>query len=209
VDVVASILLTLLAVVGVLLALLLLAPLSASAAADVDSDAFHGHLGLRFRWAFGLLGLDFELGRGGTLRVLGFPVKRLRRDTPSPDTRPPKKPRKHRTRKPRKRGPRWAWRHRHVLWQAALRILATLHVRGHVRGVIGLAEPDETVWLGLALIQLEARLPVDTIDLDLDYTDAIVDVEGRLTSWIVPAHALLVALSVYFSPDLRRALRTA
>ena len=171
-DLLASILLTLFAALGVLLAALLVMPLSASVEGAVDAETLQGRLLLRARWAFGLLGLDYAVGRGATLRLFGLPVARVAsggRSARKAASKPKRAKKPKTSKRPRrKRGARWAWGHRQILLRAALRLLGTLHIRGRVSGVVGLPEPDDTVWLGLALYRVAARLPAGTLDLDLD-----------------------------------------
>lgn len=213
-DVIASILLTLLTVVGVLVAVVLVAPIALRVDGAVDGEALDGRLAVRARWALGVLGLDYALGRGATFRVLGVPVARVGpggdREAKREKKRRKQARRERRRRRPKKsRGAGWAWRHRRLLQRALLRLLGTLHLRGHVHGVVGLPEPDETAWLDVALRQLRARTPPGLIDVDVDYTDAVLDLEGRVSSWLIPAHPLLVALGLLLSRDGWRAWRAA
>jgi hypothetical protein len=207
-DLLVDILLVLLAVVGVLVALALVAPLHVRASGEVDAESLHAAYRFRVRWALGLLGLDVTKGERTTLRLCGLPIARLASDDASPKRRKSrKKPRK----KPRKSRPGpgliWLMRHRQELWNNVLHLIGTLHIRARITGAIGLPEPDDTVWLALALDQLEARLPDSTLDLEVDYSDAVFDVEGNVSAWVIPLQVLVVGLVIYLFTDLGRAVR--
>ncbi len=207
-ELLVDILLVLLAVVGVLVALVLVAPLHVRAAGEVDAEAFHASYRLRVRWALGLLGLDIAKGERTTLRLFGLPIARLASDDASPKRRKARKKPRKKTRKSRP-GPGliWLMRHRRDLWNNVLRLIGTLHIRARITGAIGLPEPDDTVWLALALDQLEARLPESTLDLEVDYSDAVFDLEGDVSTWVIPLQVLVVGLVLYLFTDLGRAIR--
>lgn len=212
-SVLVDILLVLSVTLGSLLVLVLIAPLHLRAGGEVDGEALHASYALRVRWALGILGLDLASGERPTLRLFGIPIARF-----TPDKRRTRRKDKKREKRAKsekseetdaRRGPGlvWFFRQRHHLWRLALRMLATLHLRGRVSGAVGMPEPDDSVWLALALNQLDARLPPGTLDLEVDYSDAVLDLEGRLTSWLIPGHVLVVGLALYFFSDLGRALR--
>jgi len=209
-EVIVDVLVVLGAVVGSLLVLVLVAPISVSARGEIDAEAFHASYIARVRWALGLVGLDLASGARPTLRVLGVPVARIseRREGSSPRRQKDKgKDAKAQDDTPSGPGLVWLFRQRRELWRLVLRLVSTLHLRGRVSGAVGMPEPDDTVWLALALNQLDQRLPAGTLDVDVDYSDAVMDLEGRLTSWAVPAHVIAVGLALYFFSDLGRALR--
>ncbi|HRE91260.1 MAG TPA: hypothetical protein PK095_19235, partial [Myxococcota bacterium] len=107
----------------------------------------------------------------------------------------------------RNNGPLWFWQHRDALLRALLRLVSTLHLRGRVEGAVGLSEPDDTIWLALAIHALADRLPEGTLDLDVDYTDLTLEVSGRLSSWVVPLHVAAVGLAlVTFDRTTRHAV---
>ena len=192
-----------------LLAIVLIAPLHVRASGDVDAESLHAAYRLRIRWALGLLGLDLASGNRPTLRLLGLPIYRFPTDT-TPSRRETRKSRKSRPAEPRTRRSQsalWLLRRRQDLWRHVLRLLSTLHLRARITGAIGLPEPDDTVWLALALDQLEARLPDSALDLEVDYSDAVFDLEGDVSAWAIPLQVLIVGLALYLFTDLGRAIR--
>ncbi|PKN59478.1 MAG: hypothetical protein CVU56_00155 [Deltaproteobacteria bacterium HGW-Deltaproteobacteria-14] len=214
--VVADILLALLTVVGALALLVLLMPLSVRArgAADGLDLVFE----VRGSWGFGFISVRWRAFEAATLHILGIRVARLRRATPEAREAKRQKARERAEARARKgklpkkkknRGLFWSVRHRRTLWRAALRMVRTLHLEGRVAGVVGMPDPDETAWLGLALGELEARLPPGVLDVAVDYTDEVLAVGGHLRSRIWPAEVLVVLATVRFGGEMRRALRAA
>lgn len=219
-EVVFDILAALAMTVGALVVLLLVAPVSLRVSGAVSASEMSGRYAISGRWALGVLGVDVAKGRRATVRLLGIPVWRARdgskerarggRRDGKRDGRREAKRRAKRVRRVRRRnGLVWWWHQREVLWGSVMRVVGTLHVRGRVEGLVGLAEPDDTIWLALALDALEQRLPEGTLALEVDYGDAALEVEGEVRSWLVPVQVLAVALGVYLRPTVRRALRGA
>lgn len=192
-----------------MLVLVLFAPLHLRASGDVDLESLHAAYRIRLRWALGVLGLDLASGERPTLRLFGLPIARFASDSsPSKAARKARKEKQSpRPRTRRGQGALWLLRRRQDLWRLALRLLSTLHLRARIAGAIGLPEPDDSVWLALALDQLEARLPESTLAVEVDYSDAVFDLEGSVTAWAIPLHVLVVGLALYLFTDLGRAVR--
>lgn len=196
-ELLGDILLTLLIALGALLGLVLVMPLSATAHGAVSASALTATFGVKVRWAFGVLGLDVDPS-GLVLRLFGFKVWRSSHGKSSDKKDPRERARKVRRARRRKRsrnnGPLWFWHHRDELLRTLLRLLSTLHLRGRVEGLVGLEEPDDTIWLALAIHAVADRLPEGTLALDVDYADLALELEGRLSSWVVPLHVAAVGL---------------
>ncbi len=189
--------------------LLLLTPLDCRARGAVAEGA--AAFDARIRWAFGVLSVSYRGGEGAFLRLFGVKIKRLRRADPEA-----KRERlaealaaAKRSRRKARRGPLWALRHRRVLWRTLLKALRTLHLRGQLRGVLGLSDPAHTAGAAVILDQLAAHLPDGVVDVDIDWSDEVIDLRTRLSGWVVPLHALLVVVGLFIHPKTRRALRAS
>lgn len=214
--VVADILLFILTVVGVVVLLVLLMPISMRARGA--AEGLDMVLEVRGGWAFGLVSVRWRAFEAATLHVLGLRVARLRRASPEAREAKRQKARERAEARARKgkppkkkkqRGFFWSLRHRRTLWRAALRMVRTLHIDGRVAGVVGMPDPDETAWLGLVLGELGARLPAGVLDIEVDYTDEVLAIGGHLRSRVWPAEVLVVLAAVRFGGEMRRALRAA
>ncbi|MCA9515753.1 MAG: hypothetical protein KC635_12475 [Myxococcales bacterium] len=218
--VVGDVVLALLTAVGALVLVVLLVPISARA----RGVARETELALEavVAWGFGVLAYRWQARQGGSFHVLGIRVwrsgaetaeaKRARREKAAARkaARAEKRAAKGKEKKGgKRRSPGRLWRSRRALWRALLRVLGALHVRGRVEGVVGLADPDDTMWIGLALGELEARLPEGVLAVDVDYTDEVLDLAGRLRSTVWPIEAVVVLLAVWARAEVRRALRAA
>ncbi|TNF30257.1 MAG: hypothetical protein EP329_14010 [Deltaproteobacteria bacterium] len=215
-GVVADLLLVLLTVVGVLVLLVLVMPITLRARGVAEGTDVA--LEVRGSWAFGALSVRWRMSDGAALHLFGLRVHRIRPDSPEERAekrrkRAEKKARKaERARlkkKKKKRGPGWTWRHRRTLWRAVLRVVRTLHIDGRVAGVVGMADPDHTAWLGVALDELAARLPDGALAVEVDYMDEVLAVGGHLQSRVWPIEVLVVLTAVRFGGEMRRALRAA
>ncbi|HSA20721.1 MAG TPA: hypothetical protein P5076_04665 [Myxococcota bacterium] len=190
--------------------LLVLVPVHARAAGRArlegdEGDRLEGTF--RVAWGAGLVVFTGSLGEGLWLRVLGLRVARLRpghgpgrgAKVAHPEERPGRQAER------RGRGGAWFWRHRRALLGAARRLLGTLHLRGRLRGVVGMEDPADAALLHGLLLALGA-LGVET-EVECDYLEARLDLAGelRLRAW--PAETLAVALELLFRRELRAALR--
>lgn len=205
--VVASVLVWLLIIVGTLLLLVVLMPLGLRASGAVGMDAPWGVTGeLNVRWAWGLLGVRVARGEGAQLLLLGFGVARVR-GAASEEKREKKKEKK-RARKERKkgrrrkRGVRWALGNRRLF----ARLLRGLHLRGALRGTIGLGDPADTADVALLVRPVVEWLPWVEARLDWDYVDEVLDLEGTIQARIWPAELVAVFVTALVRGRSRRAL---
>lgn len=200
-ELLGDIFLSLLVALGALLGLVLVMPLSVQARGAVSASALTATFGLKVRWAFGALGFDVDPS-GQVFRVFGLKVwrsstrKKSEKKNPRERARQVRKVRDRKSKRARHNGPLWFWHHRDELLQTLLRLLSTLHLRGRVEGLVGLEEPDDTIWLALAIHAVSDRLPEGTLALDVDYADLTLEVEGRLSAWVVPLHLAAVGLAL-------------
>lgn len=181
--IVLDVVLGLLVALGVVIALVLLVPLSARVEGAIGDDVVDWSA----RVAWGLVLVVWRAdGEGMVLRVLGVPLVRRRWGEARPE-RPRRRRRTEAAREPRRRrGVRWLLRRRRLLAALVRRYVRTLHPRGRVAGVIGLSEPEQTATLQLVLRALEERLPAGAIEVEVDWVDEVVDVHGRLGGWVWP-----------------------
>ena len=193
-----DLLLTLLALLGWLLlavmALLLLVfvlPFHLRAVGAVDSEQEAARLPLaamayaRGSWAWGLLSIGWGTETGGEVRVLGIRVARLEDDTDGEkkDKRREKK-RKKKEEKGKKYGARWAMRHRRTMLGLLGKVFGALRLRLHVSGVLGIGDPADTVILAELLRLAESELPGASLDIQVDYLDEVLVMDGELSGRI-------------------------
>ena len=87
-------------------------------------------------------------------------------------------------------------------------MLSTLHLTGQVKGSLGLGDPADTAWLAVLLMQLESRFERFRWAVQIDYTDEVIDLNGRIQAWLVPGQLILVGLALFLRRDVRMALKT-
>ena len=185
-------------VLGSLLALLLLVPLDARAEGRIADGELDGRA--RVRWGGGFLSVRFG-PKGAALHLLGLRVLRLRGGGPE-------KPRDEDEGKPGRHRPAgWYWRHRRTLWRAGLRLLRTAHPRGRIHGRVGLGDPADDAALCAVLSGAAGRWPRLELDVDCDWVEEVVELEGSVRAIVWPLGLAVVLLVVRFSGDVRRALR--
>jgi hypothetical protein len=214
VELLLSILGTLAAILGWLLIValglvlvLLLVPFHARASGRVrlqgdQDDVLDGRF--RLAWGAGFLSLNGSPAHGILVRVLGIRLARL-----GPGAGP-KAQEKRATRKKKRpdrpgRGAGWFWRHRQVLLGAGMRILRTLHLRGELRGAIGLEDPADMAIVH-GLLDLAARAGLG-VAVECDYLEPRLDLAGELGLRFWPAETLVVAVGQWLRPELRAALK--
>lgn len=205
---------TLLAWIGVILSglllTLLLVPVHVRAAGEVYELEVDG--GLVIGWGFGLLSVRVTRRAGGALYLCGVRVTRFEKkqeDEEKRRRREEKKREKKERRKAKRRerggsswGMRRAWAARHAFGQ----LLRTLHLRGRVEGVIGLTDPYETA-LALQVVRaVAAALPAFELDVDADWMDEALDLEGEVRARVWPIETLVVGLGLLLRRDTRRIL---
>jgi hypothetical protein len=188
---------------GALLLLVLLVPLSLRARGGVHGETADGAIDVR--WGGGVVRLTAGSGGSGRLRVFGWPVWRV-------GARPARagKPRTGESRGEGASGWRRfaaAWTHRRTLWPAFRRLLGTLHLRGRVAGTVGLADPADTAALYGLLATLDRGNERLALDVDCDWMDETVELDGTVRGLLWPLHAATVGLALWARRDVRRALR--
>jgi hypothetical protein len=201
-DVLLAVLLWLGIVLGGLLLVVLLVPVHVRAWGRVDDESADGRV--RVRWGGGIV--SFHASPAGLeLRVLGLRVSRLRGAGAA--GRRPKRKREEHEEEGGGRGPGWAWRHRRALLRAVSRLLAALHPRGRVSGVLGLGDPADMAALFALLSQAQQRWRRLELDVACDWTEEVIDLEGAVRAVVWPVELAIVLLVVRLRPDVRRALR--
>lgn len=210
-----SILLWTLAVLGILLGLLLVMPISVRAGGQIDGETLAGEL--RASWALGLLGLRISSRRSSGFTLCGLRVARLprrSRESTKPKRRAPDSERKKAEENKVKakgksgRGFFWALAHREGMKRAARRLLATLALRLEVRGQLGLGDPADTVVAERVVSTLGERLPGVRLEVAWDYLDDVVELDGEGRARIWPVHTLGVGLLLLLDREVRALLRS-
>lgn len=216
-SVLLSILLWILAVLGGLLLALLLLPFGLRAAGSVHQGRADGRFAAG--WAWGLISL--RLARDGlTLRLLGLRIHRLqlgggqrgraRQDEQKQKAEKDKQEKKEKKDKQdagEQGGARGLLRHRRTLLRMIGRLIRALHVRGRLRGTVGLDDPADTAYVALLLALLAGRTRGLALEVDCDYTDEQIELDGwiGMRIWIIELG--LVALGLLLRKRNRRALR--
>jgi len=199
-----TILLWILATVGIILAVVLLAPVSIRAAGRVQGLSASGWA--RASWAFGFLSFRADSKSGVALYWLGLRIWRFKMKWHK-ESRPEKKKKEKKEKKPDK-GFGWFIGNRRMFTWMAGRMFRTLHLRGRISGRVGLGDPADMAWLWMFLWQMEARVPGLELPVECDWQDEVLDLEGNIRAWVVPVHMGIVALFTFLRRDVRRALRS-
>lgn len=209
---------TLVVLVGVLLLAvlgLLALPFEAEAVGAVADDDLDGRVRARFAW--GLVSVRAETGRGVDIGVLGWrfrpgaddPRKRAKRAK----KREERKERKARKRTEKRRAPRRRrsrgdfWRARGAILRAGGRIVRTLHLRGHIAGTVGLDDPADTAALVGVVRAVAANQRLLEVRIEPDWVDETIRIHGRWTARFRLAAFVWVALTALLDPPIWRALR--
>ncbi len=180
-------------------AALVLLPFHVEARGQIDDGDVDGRLQASFGWWLLALRLDAS---GLRLRLLGIPLWRLRggddaRRSARREKRREKRRDKQRRRQTRdKTGPGLptTWRHREGLFELARGVIGALPVRGHLHGTVGLGDPADTAALFGLLAPLAARGAAMDIDVEPDWLDETLDLDGAVTLRVWIAHLLAAVL---------------
>lgn len=196
-----TILLWILAIVGIILALVLLVPVHVRAQGQVKGLSAFGWA--RVRWGFGFISIKANPQTGVALYWLGLRVWRFKmkgHKDPKPEKKEEKKPEK---------GFGWFWRNRRMHSWMAGRMYRTLHLKGKISGTVGLGDPADMAWLWMFLWQLEGRVPGLNLLVECNWQDEELDLNGDIRAWVWPLQVLLVAAFTFLRRDVRRARRSA
>jgi hypothetical protein len=197
-----TILLWILTVIGIILAVVLLAPVHIRAAGRVRGISASGWA--RARWAFGFISVRADPQNGVALYWLGLRIWRFK----FKPHKGPKKAKKKKEKKPDK-GFRWFLNNRRMFYWMAGRMYPTLHLKGRIAGAVGPGDPADTAYLWMLLWQLEGRVPGLELSVQCDWQDEELDLDGDVRAWIWPVQVLWVAAFTFLRRDVRRALRSA
>ena len=196
-----TILLWILAVVGIILAVVLLVPVHIRARGRVQGLSVSGWA--RARWGFGFISIKADPQTGVALYWLGLRVWRFKmkgHEEPKPEKKKKEKA---------GRGSGWFWRNRRMLFWMAGRMYRTLHLKGRIAGTVGLGDPADMAYLWMLLWQLEGRVPGLELSVECDWQDEALELDGDVRAWVWPLQVLLVAAFTFLRRDVRRALRPA
>ena len=214
-SLVLTILLWILAVVGIILAAVLLVPVHVRAAGQVRGLTASGWA--RARWGFGFISIKANPETGVALYWLGLRIWRFKFKGHK-EPRPEKKKKKRPSSKKRSRAAKtaeadkgfgWFWRNQRMFYWMAGRMYRTLHLKGRIEGTVGLGDPADTAYLWMLLWQLEGRVPGLELSVRCDWQDEELDLNGDVRAWVWPLQVLLVAAFTFLRRDVRRALRSA
>lgn len=185
---------------GILLLILLLAPLHYECAGEYGESIQYQ---ARIRWAGGVLAFVVA-GHGGqvkiSFRILGKKV--------SPSTKGDKPPKaKTQSASESRKDSRshigdfmsiqlWS-----TIWTGIRRLWQALHLALQVSGRYGFEDPSLT---GFALASMSAlNCNGNSFDLRADFTEEVLDVRGSLRGWLVPLQILLIGLIIIFKKPVR------
>ena len=143
---------------------------------------------VQIAWAFGLLSAEL-VGDLAWLRVAGLRLVRLRRGRGRP---------RRRDRLPREGAGRAVAKARSgarsmgTLLRLAARLARTLHLRLWLRGRVGTGDPGDTAALA-GLVRAARELPGVDAELEVDWLDEVLEVEGEGSARVWAPELLAVA----------------
>jgi hypothetical protein len=195
--------------VGLLL-LFLLVPVSVRASGAVDGDGASGRLDAR--WGGVVLRVTLGTDEVGRVRLFGLPLFRIGGPGKRKDREPAaneKKAEEGKKAEGKRRKVRFGevWARRRTLWTAAARMLRTLHLRGWIRGTVGLGDPEDTAAVYGMLSVLGRGGRRFEIDVECDWIDETLELDGAVRSIVWPIQVLWVMFVLWVRRDVRRALR--
>lgn len=187
---------------GALLTLLLLIPIHVRANGGVDDVSLTGRA--KLRWAWGVISVRMIPSPCATLHLVGLRIWTFRGkgSDHTPDDEP---------RTPRKRAKRWfQWllRHRHTGLRLAKRMIRTLRLQMRLQGELGLGDPAATALLNQLLWQLNRMSPSVSVQVEPDWLDERVQLDGEVEARIWLAHMGLVLLGGLLHRETRQMIRT-
>jgi hypothetical protein len=193
---------TLAAVLAVLLVLLIV-PIHVRAEGGIHGMSLSGKAAIR--WGWGLVSVRMAPGSGFTLHVLGIRIWTFTgSDEPEPEK--PEEPKKKGRKGP---GLRWFLEYRRHAWKLLKRLLDTLRLRLRVTGELGLGDPADTALLAALLGELERSQELVELEVQPDWLDETIELDGDLGARIWPIHIGLILLGALLRKDTRRMMRAA
>lgn len=197
VSVALSILLGVLYVALGLVALALLMPFHLDARGWIEDGDGAGRA--QVRWGGWLVVFRADTESGITLRLLGIRVWRLgerRRDPRKAAKKQAKRETQRQKKREEGRGARrgGVFRHRHALLRTLGAIWRAIPVRGHLYGAIGLSDPGDTAAVFAAIEPFNRSGRGVDFDLEPDWVESTVALDGALTLRLWPIHILLALL---------------
>ncbi len=219
--IVVEILVWLLVIVGALVALVLVMPLSFRAEGALEDDEEIGwHV--RIAWGFGLVAVHLMPG-DNTLRLCGLRIRRLalgadedddatRRRKADKRVRRAERRRKRRASKAeleepgRRRGVLWFFQNRSVLFAIVRRYLGALHLSGEVEGVVGLPSPEHNATLHQLLALADSRLPAGLIAVEVDWVEEVFALRAKVGGWIWPLQLAAITAWLFIDRKSWRAI---
>jgi len=199
VTTVGMVLLWIAAVLGALLALVVLVPLHIRAAGSVDDLTVEGQA--RIRWAWGVLSVRLTQEQGATLHLVGLRIWTFRKSTKEKKPKPPRE---------RAKGSlQWLVKNRRAGLQLMKRLIRTLRLQLRVQGRLGLDDPAATALVNRALAHLLGSSRAVSWQVEPDWLDETVQLDGEFRARIWLAHLGLVLLGGLLHRETRQMLRTA
>ena len=208
---------------GILAALFFLIvalPFDAWAAGHLDEQSIDGLVAVR--WGWGLLAVQASTTEGVWLYLIGLRIWRIPVDQETAQKKKAEKtavakvdkrdkPEKTKPEKTKDRTPvtailRWIRDERGWMLRTGGRLIAVLHLRLRLQGLVGIDDPADTFVL-VQLLSLVDRLPGIEIDLERNYLNDTIDLDLSLGFRLWLLELLGVALSILINRESWRALR--
>lgn len=196
-----SILLWILAIALGLVAFVICMPLHLEARGWIEDADGEGRV--QARWGWLLVRFRADTGAGIDLRVLGIRVWRLggrkrpaRKENSAKAEKRAAKIAATRAKARAKRRARGGgiWRHRRAITRTLGAVWHAIPVRGHLYGAIGLSDPGDTAVLFAALEPLTGRTGEVDLDLEADWVESTLAIDGAISVRVWPIHILLALL---------------
>jgi len=196
------VLLWIVAAVGGLITLFVLVPIHLRAEGGVHDQSLEGQVWVR--WAWGVLTVGMTPDRTTTVHLLGWRIWTFHqggsKDKPDPEPKPKKKKAKGWL--------QWLAQHRQTGLQFVRRLIHTLRLQLQVRGELGLGDPARTALLSRLLWELNRVSPALSINVEPDWMEEHIGLDGALRARVWLAHLGLVLLGGLLNHETRRMIRT-
>jgi hypothetical protein len=191
-SVLLSIFFWLLAIVGILILMVLMLPISFWAKGNLSSMQIAGIAGLS--WGFGLLSVRASSTKGVHLCIFGVRIYRIKSTEEDKKKKKEPKPKKPKE----KPSIRWFISQREKSYEIFGKLLKALHLNGYLRGVIGFDDPGDTAYVYMLVASTGLGR-----EIKCNFMDEIIDLEAKVYGRLWPIQLLWYLMIFIIRPDTR------